>query len=229
LREKQPQASTGSPTNTCIRCGTCCEKGGPGLHRDDRALIEKGMIPCKYLYTIRRGEIARDNVKGCLKPVDSDIIKIKGKEDTWTCVFFDEAERSCTIYEHRPLECRALKCWEPQELETIYAGRRLSRKDLISGVEGLWDIVKDHQKRCGYEEIRKLIKDLHSGDSKPARRRLSEIIRYDIEIRELVVAKTGLDPEILDFLFGRPLVKTLPAYGIRVRRQGQKIILEPRR
>ena len=227
MRDNKPQASTGSPTNTCIRCGICCEKGGPGFHRDDRLLIEKGLIPSRYLYTIRKGEFAYDNVKGCLMPVDSDIIKIKGKADTWTCVFFDAAEKSCTIYDDRPLECRTLKCWDTRELEKMYAGGRLTRKDLMSGVEGLWDLVKDHEDRCDYEEIRKLIKDLQSDNSKHARRRLAEIIRYDTEIRELVVSKGGMDPEMLDFLFGRPLIKTLPDYGIRVRRQGRKIILEP--
>lgn len=211
-----------------MRCGTCCRKGGPGIHQDDRALIEKGGIPSQFLYTIRRGELVRDNVKGRLMPADSDIVKIKGRDDTWTCVFFDEAEISCTIYNNRPLECRALKCWDTRELEKIYAGRRLTRKDLISGIEGLWDLILDHSARCDYEEIRNLIKDLQSGNSKHARRRLAEIIRYDTEIRELVVSKGGLDPEMLDFLFGRPLIKTLPDYGVQVRRQGKKIILERR-
>lgn len=211
----------------CNRCGTCCEKGGPAFHRDDRVLIEKGGIPSKYLYTIRRGEIARDTVKDCLMPVASDIIKIKGKEDSWTCVFFNVTEKSCTIYDDRPQECRTLKCWDTRDLENIYARGRLTRKDLLSGVEGLWDLIKDHQARCNYEEIRDLIKELKGSKNKPARRRLAEIIRYDTEIRELVVAKGGMDPAMLDFLFGRPLIKTLPDYGLKIRRQGKKIILEP--
>jgi Fe-S-cluster containining protein len=228
MTENSPQSSSASRPGACVRCGTCCQKGGPAIHQDDRVLIEKGGIPSKYLYTIRRGEVVRDNVKGRLMPADSDIIKIKGRDDAWTCVFFDEAEKSCTIYNNRPLECRALKCWDTRELEKIYAGGRLTRKDLISGVEGLWDLIKDHQKRCDYEEIRNLIKNLHGASSKHARRRLSEIIRYDTEIRELVVSKGGMDPQMLDFLFGRPLVKTLPSYGLRIRRQGGKIILKSR-
>ena len=50
-------------------------------------LIDKEVIPSRYLYTIRKGELARDNVKGRLMPVDSDIIKIKGKEGGWMCIF----------------------------------------------------------------------------------------------------------------------------------------------
>ncbi len=63
---------SGTASNTCLRCGTCCEKGGPGLHQEDRMLIEKGQIPAKYLYAIRKGERVYDNVKGCLVAAGSD-------------------------------------------------------------------------------------------------------------------------------------------------------------
>ncbi len=55
-----------------------------------------------------------------------------------------------------------------------------------------------------------------------------EIIRYDAEIRKLVVARGVLDPEILDFLFGRPLTKTLKNYGIKIHQEGKKIRLNGR-
>ena len=210
----------------CARCGICCEKGGPCFHQEDRMLIEKGGIPSKYLYTIRKGELAHDNVKGCLTPVDSDIIKIKGKEDRWTCIFFDEIKKGCTIYDDRPLECRALKCWDTRELEQIYASTRLTRKDLVSEVKGLWGLIKDHQARCDYAEIQRLLKDLTGGKRNDARRKLLEIIRYDAEIRKLVVSRGGLDGDMLDFLFGRPLTKTLRNYGLKVRQDGEKIQLE---
>ena len=218
-----------APAESCIRCGTCCEKGGPGLHQEDRMLIEKGRIPAKCLYTIRRGESAFDNVKGCLVPVDSDIIKIKGKEDSWTCIFFEEQNKGCAIYSHRPVECRALKCWDTGELEKIYARHRLTRDDLISEVEGLWDLIKDHQARCDYEKIKKLIGDLDGPHPGRARKELMEIIQYDAEIRKLVLEKGGLDPAMLDFLFGRPLVKTMPGYGIKVRQAGGKTLVTRQR
>jgi Fe-S-cluster containining protein len=220
-----PDPDSAAPAESCIRCGTCCEKGGPALHQEDRMLIEKGRIPAKCLYTIRRGESAFDNVKGCLVPVDSDIIKIKGKEDSWTCTFFEEQNRGCAIYNHRPVECRALKCWDTVELEKIYARHRLTRDDLISEVEGLWDLIEDHQARCDYEKIRKLIGDLDGPHPGRARKEMMEIIQYDAEIRKLVLEKGGLDPGMLDFLFGRPLVQTLPGYGIRLREEGKKLII----
>ena len=214
-----------APVKDCIRCGTCCEKGGPALHQEDRMLIEKGRIPSKYLYSIRKGELAHDNVKGRLMPVDSDIIKIKGKEGTWACIFFDEQNKGCSIYSDRPLECRALKCWDTHELEKLYAGHRLTREDLVSTVEGLWDLIKDHQARCDYEKIKKLIGDLDGPRPDRARQKIMEIIQYDAEIRNLVLEKGGLDPAMLEFLFGRPLVQTLPGYGIKVRQEGGKTIV----
>lgn len=186
-------------------------------------LIEKGMIPSRYLYTIRKGELAHDNIKGCLMPVDSDIIKIKGKEQSWTCIFFDEPAKGCTIYDNRPLECKALKCWDTRELEQIYAKKRLTRKDLIAEVKGLWNLIKDHQARCDFTKIQRLIDDLTGAKKNHAQRKLREIIRYDAEIRKLVVARGGLDAEMLDFLFGRPLTKILSSYGVKVHQSGEKI------
>ena len=217
----KPQA----PVPQCLRCGTCCEKGGPGLHQEDRELIDKGLIPSRCLFTIRQGEYAYDNVNELLMPVASDIIKIKGKEDTWTCIFFDEQNKECSIYNDRPLECRALKCWDTRELEKMYARLRLTRNDLISEVEGLWDLIKDHQERCDYAKIQDLIKDLDGNNKNNALRELAEIIRFDMEIRELVIAQGAMDPEMLDFLFGRPLTKTLPNYGLKVRQDGKKTII----
>jgi Fe-S-cluster containining protein len=211
--------------NTCLRCGTCCEKGGPCFHQEDRLLIEEGQIFSKYLYTIRKGEYAYDNVKGCLVPASSDIIKIKGQKGNWTCLFFEAGDKVCSIYNDRPLECRALKCWDTRELEKIYARHRLTRDDLFSEVEGLWDLIKDHQERCDYEKIKKLINSLDGLHRDGARKQLLEIIQYDAEIRKLVVDQGGLDPAMLDFIFGRPLTETLPGYGIKVRQEGEKTIV----
>jgi Fe-S-cluster containining protein len=216
---------SGPTISECIRCGTCCEKGGPCFHIEDRMLIEKGKIPSKHLYTIRKGELAHDNVKGCLQPVDSDIVKIKGKKNSWACLFFDDLKKRCTIYDDRPLECRVLKCWDTRELKQVYSNTRLTRTDLVSEVKGLWDLIKDHQARCDYNKIKLLVKDLAGGKNSHARRKLLEIIRYDAELRKLVVARGGLDPEMLDFLFGRPLTKTLENYGIKIRQEGKKIRL----
>lgn len=209
----------------CVRCGTCCTKGGPCFHHTDKHLIDNGIIHTKYLYTLRKGELAFDNVKACLVPVESDIIKIKSKDGSQICVFFDEEKKDCGIYKDRPLECRTLKCWDTRQLEALYAKNRLSRKDLIFDIKGLWDLIHDHQVRCDYRKISRWVKALNSRDDQRARRELTETIQYDMEIRKLVVAKGGLDAEMLDFLFGRPLTKTIESLGLRVQLRNKKIVL----
>ena len=216
LKSKKPsKAKHVQSISECRRCGTCCRKGGPSFHHADKALIKDGVIHSKYLYTIRKGEWAYDNVRRCLEPVSSDIIKIKEKNDSWICIFFDESQSACAIYENRPLECRALKCWDTRELEDLYAKKRLTRADLISEIEGLWSLIKDHQQRCNYEIIQKLVDAIKTnpGDAK-ARQKLSAIIQFDTEIRKLVVSNAGLESEMLDFLFGRPLTRTIKKMGL---------------
>ena len=213
--------------STCIRCGTCCKKGGPAFHHADKRLIEEGIIDSRCLYTIRRGELAYDNVRKCLIPADSDIIKLKGQNDSWTCVFFDENQTACRIYAHRPVECKALQCWNTAEVEKIYTKNRLTRADLISEIEGLWDLLEDHQRRCDYGTIHRLVKALDGPQKDKARQQLIEIIQYDIEIRKLVVDRAELDGDMMDFLFGRPLTITIQNYGIRVKQDGKKIRLMP--
>jgi Fe-S-cluster containining protein len=213
--------------NACIRCAICCTKGGPSFHHADKHLIERGVIHSRYLYTLRQGELAYDNVKGCLVPVDSDIIKIKGQPGSWMCHFFNADQQACRIYKHRPLECRVLKCWDTRELEAIYALDRLTRQDLVSDIAGLWELVNDHQERCDYVKIQKLVNALYRHKNKAAQRQLIEIVQYDMEIRKLVVSKGGLDEDMLDFLLGRPLMKTIESYGARLRLSGKKIALLP--
>ena len=214
--KRRAQAKSEKSISECQRCGTCCKKGGPAFHHADKHLIEEGVIHSKYLFTIREGELAYDNVRQCLEPAQTDIIKIKKQKDSLTCIFFNEQQSACTIYENRPLECRALKCWDTKALEDLYAKMRLTRKDLISEIEGLWSVIKDHQMRCNYETIQRLVKAIKSKRDAEARKKLVEIIQFDTEIRKLVVAKAGLEAEIIEFLFGRPLNRTLKKFGLKM-------------
>jgi len=86
-------------------------------------------------------------------------------------------------------------------------------------------LIQVHQKRCDYGKIKKLINDLNGPSRDRARKKLVEIIQYDAEIRKLVVEQGGLDSEMLDFIFGRPLKKTLPNLGINIRQEGKKTII----
>jgi Fe-S-cluster containining protein len=212
-------------TLECKRCGTCCKKGGPCFHVEDKMLIEKGVILIKYLYTIREGEPAYDNIKGHLTTVTSDLIKIKSQNDSWECIFFDEKSNSCKIYDKRPIECRVLKCWDTREIEQIYSKNRLTRKDLVYRVEGLWNLIEDHQSRCSYDKIKHFVKELDGEKKNEAIKGIYDILSYDDSIRELVVKKGKMDPENLDFLFGRPVKATIRMFGLKLEKKDSKYYL----
>lgn len=218
-------SKTESPVSECIRCGTCCKKGGPSFHLEDKMLIERGRILSKHLFTIREGQRAYDNVKGIFFNAPSDVIKIKGRKGVLTCVFLDEDESGCTIYDFRPLECRVLECRDTRAIEKVYARDRLARRDLISSVEGLWDLVEDHQKRCSYHRMERFIDALNTDKKDEALAGIRDIIDYDARIRELVVSKGGLDADMTDFLFGLPITETIRIYGLKVERKGDTILL----
>lgn len=190
---------------SCKRCGTCCLKGGPVFHLSDRPLVENGIIPLRHLVTIRKGERAHDPVRGVVEPVATELIKMKGTHDNWTCTFFNDRNSGCRIYADRPVECRLLKCWDTADLEAIYGKDLLTRRHLLENVAGLWELVVEHEARCGWGNLGEMAARHKKDRDKSTGKAMAEIIAYDRHLRRLVVEKSGIDPQILDFLFGRPL------------------------
>ena len=210
----------------CRQCGTCCRKGGPAFHKEDRLLITEGKIPGKYLYTIREGEIAYDNITGRLVPLKTDIIKIKSSEKVPTCMFFDTRKNACKIYEHRPAECRLLKCWDTEEIETYYTQSRLTRKELIGDIHGLWEIVADHHQQCDVGPIKTFADRFCASMPIPPdlEKKVEYIIRYDLSVRSLVGEKGNMDLDMLPFLFGRPMLKIMESMGVRTVQHKGKLV-----
>jgi Fe-S-cluster containining protein len=213
-----PQDLPQSNGSRCRRCGTCCTKGGPALHIADRELVNSGTIPLKHLMTIRQGEPAYDNVTQTLAPAVTDIIKIAGSRDgVSACVFYASARNRCKIYGTRPCECEALKCWDTREIERIYRSQRLTRRHLLAGIEGLWELVQEHQARCDYGTIAELAARVSRTPSdSEAEQQLVELIHYDDALREATVQRAGHTAQMLTFLFGRPLRFTLQMFKLRL-------------
>lgn len=211
--------------NGCQRCGTCCRKGGPALHTEDIALVKTGALPLESLFTIRAGEKVHDNVRDRVMPLKTEMVKIRGQDDSWSCRFYDAGTRGCRIYEQRPLECRALACWDTSELERIYQRDRIGRKDLIGNIRGLWDLVQAHESRCSYEKLSRLISRIKAAPEKSLTDAVCECIAYDLHLRRLTVEKSGIGPGLLGFLFGRPLQETVKMYGLAVIQSGNRLQL----
>ena len=210
----------------CIRCGTCCLKGGPALHRQDATLFEKGILGWRQVFTLRKGEAVR-YFDGTLLELDAEMVKIKGQGDDWVCLFYNQKTEACTIYAQRPLECRALKCWDLRALKAAMEQPRLQRYDLLAGESGLQKLIAAHDKRCSYATLKSAVAELSGVDSENAIEKVMDLLQYDDFMRPFLTEKLGLDPATMAFLFGRPLSTTIRTFGLEVKEQGDEKILVP--
>ena len=158
---------------------------------------------------------------------EADIIKVRGSSDGWTCCFLSEDGQSCRIYADRPEECRRMQCWDTREIETLYRRERLSRRDLLGGVEGLWEVIAHHEERCSYHRLQALAPRLAAAaeEREQAMTAIRDMVRYDESLRQLLVEQGQARQEMLDFLLGRPLTETLAGFHVRVAREDDRIQL----
>lgn len=199
----------------CERCGTCCRKGGPGLHDMDIRLVTEKVVNPENLYTIRRGELIRDNINGGLVYTDTEIVKVRSENVSSTCVYFDDAGNACRIYENRPAQCRAMKCRDIADITAMHLKNRMSRADLFGSVGWFMEMIDAHEARCAYRDAHVLIERRKEGDSS-AVRALSEMIAYDRAVRDIVREKKAIEEGMLDLAFGLPLACVLEyRFGIR--------------
>lgn len=203
-----------SNTASCKRCGECCLKGGPALHVEDMPLIREGIIDLRQIVTIRAGEHAWDQPAGKVLPLETEILKIKGRDGTWACVFYSHEARACGIYNTRPVECEALNCSDPAPLLAIYDRNRLTRADLVPEGHPLRELIDEHDERCSAALLSELANRAIEGDTK-AGNELHAMAVYDAELRRLIPERSAFDKEGLDFLLGRPVKALLSGLGIK--------------
>lgn len=200
-----------------MRCGTCCLKGGPALHEEDKDILLAGHIRPAQLITIRRGELAFSPLSGKLEPLQKELVKVAGKGKGWSCFFYDTEKSFCTIYNHRPLECRLLKCWDTAELLSVIGKDTLVRTDILGRGDPVMKHVKMHETECSLPKVEALISVLLKNKKDPeALAKLSVLINEDLAIRSHAIAEFGFSLEAELFVFGRPLFKILNARGLQV-------------
>jgi Fe-S-cluster containining protein len=201
----------------CVRCGECCLKASPTLQREDIALVFENRITPADLYTIRVGELVRDNVNGELRTTDVEIVKVREQEGSDGCAYFQESAKACGIYPHRPSQCVALKCWDPTDFMEVYAGEKAARKDLVRD-PALLGLMERHDAECSYEALEGHVASIREEGEK-AVERIIRILKFDHNLRPLVTQRLGVGPNELSFYFGRPLTDTLVMFGLKVTRQ----------
>jgi Fe-S-cluster containining protein len=194
---------------SCIRCGTCCEKGGPTLHSEDRIFLQKGILRPINLFTLRAGELAYHPLEERLIELSDEVIKIKGEDGSSACIFYEAEQHGCAIYEDRPLECRVLKCWDTRDVERLFMQDLLSRLDLCPKGSVIAEMISAYERSFPPGRIYGLISE--AGLQRVAQQTNPEIekmVSTDEAFRQKVVEAMRLGEDELEFFFGRP-VKSL--------------------
>jgi len=198
----------------CEGCGQCCKQGGPALHSSDLHLVQSGKIPISSLITIRKGELAHNPMTGSIQPVTVELVKIAGAGRQWQCRYYD-SPGGCTIYEHRPQACRALRCWDTAEILALVEKDTLSRFDILSADHFLLPAIREHERICPCHDLQQLY-SAGRNLSDNAKIELENRVREEVRLRMRVV--TDFQLQLCDelFYFGRPFFQLLQTLGVRV-------------
>jgi Fe-S-cluster containining protein len=205
------------PRDHCIRCGECCLGSSPTLQMEDAPLVREGYIRKGDLYSIRVGEPVRDNIENRLIITDRELIKVRDKKDGSGCIYYDGEAKACNIYDHRPAQCAALKCWDSTEFMKVYKRPKADRKAIVYE-EVLLALIEEHGTKCSYGKLDGLVRIIEKKGNE-AVERILEMLKFDHHVRNLTAKKLGIDFGEMDFYFGRPLTETITMFGLQVIRE----------
>ncbi|MDR3639729.1 MAG: YkgJ family cysteine cluster protein [Humidesulfovibrio sp.] len=220
-------------TATCRRCGECCRKGGPALHTQDKGLFTgKNAVDLSQVVTLRAGEPAFDQVRGRVAPLPGELLKLKGANQDWTCVFFNAGENACGLYDRRPAECRALFCQDTTELAAMYEQDRLTRRDLLPRGHGVLAVMAEHEALVPPARIAALAEALRAGgaEAQDAEFELTRMALADRAFRQSLTERAGIAAEYHEFFFGRGAEALFAATGLCLRadvRRGVRVQPDP--
>jgi Fe-S-cluster containining protein len=213
-------------SQSCIRCGECCEKGSPTLLSSDLGLFSREILTWNDVYTLRPGEKATDR-EGKVVALQEERLKVREVPGSRQCWFYLAATQACRIYENRPEQCRRQNCWSepparpaPEEL--------LQRHQLFAGVPEVWKLIEEHQARCDCAGVGRVLAEFGSG-KEDAEEALFEALHFDHYLRQMLISDWGLTPAATELLLGRPLSDFLETCGLKATFTSEGVFqLEPR-
>jgi Fe-S-cluster containining protein len=193
----------------------------PSLHPRDLDLVKDGILGYKDLYTLRKGEPVLNNITGSLENLSEELVKIKEDPGNRQCPFYDEPAKSCRIYERRPLQCRTQECWNPQALEKLWEGDKLTRRDMLKEDPEILELLDVHEQRCSTERLDGAVKKYWKTGEAAELDPVLDMLSQDLIIRNFFIERLGRSEGELDFFLGRPLSIVVEAYKLKVEKDEQ--------
>ncbi len=203
-------------TTACRRCGDCCRQGGPALHGPDLALIRDGALELEDLVTVRRGELAIAPLADSPETVRNEFLKLRGRDGTWCCAFYDEKASGCLRYDRRPMACGLLDCADTGPLLALAGRDLLTRFNCLVADDPLVPLMREHEQRYPCPDLHAVALHLQQASTRP--RLIGELERAvaaDLAFREQVQSSLGLTVHRELFAFGRPLFHLLLPLGLQ--------------
>ncbi len=210
---------------SCKRCGNCCNEGGPALHGPDRDTVMSGKIPLSALITLRKGELALNPATGKLKAIAVELVKLKGTGKNWSCCYFDEQDKRCTIYGHRPQTCNVLKCWEPEPLLAMVEKDTLTRLDILLDNDPMKHFILEHDLLHPCPDMFALMAIIPK-ISLVEKRDIQHLVDEDLRFRVKVIDKFHLELNHELFYFGRPVFQLMQSLGAGLIESGAGVQLK---
>jgi Fe-S-cluster containining protein len=198
-------------SESCLRCGECCQLGSPTLLLQDLPRFQQEILTWNEVYTLRPGE-PMTNREGEVESLAEERLKVRELPGSRQCWFFLAANNSCRIYEERPEQCRRQNCWgEPPRPPA--AAQLLTRRHLFEAIPQVWGLIKEHQERCDYDKVARALADLSVGREE-AGEVLFEALHFDHYLRQMLINDWELTPAATELLLGRPVSQFLETQGV---------------
>jgi hypothetical protein len=106
----------------------------------------------------------------------------------------------------------------------------LTKRDLFSHIEVLWDVIEAHNSKCSFEKLFTFLSQLKNEKSHEMASGIAseiiELVSYENHFRYFMAEQLNIPSDVLDLVFGRSLEQLMEQFGYRIRIDGDTKFLE---
>ena len=194
----------------CLKCGACCKNSGPTLYPGDEALFQAGDIAYTHLRTLRAGEEVFSHWENRRTVLKHETVAV-APALPGNCPLLDGT--LCRVYDRRPTQCKAQKCWDTRDSDRMMGWPGLTRLDIVDAADPLREIIEEHERECAPARLRELADQVRKGSSS-ASGAVAAMVEADGRLRRRVLDQKLASEDALPFLLGRPTEMLLSALGL---------------